>query len=665
MKEIQKTLLFAAAAAVVAGLAWWSGPSTTRKQAEDMRGQPMFKDFTDPLAVTRMEIMRFDDTSRKFLPFEVAQVNNRWCIPSHSNYPADAKEHLAEAATSLMGLRYTDDALKEGELAALDQDAIRQRHNLYGVVDPDPDSVKTSDTGVGMRVAMKDKEGKTLLSIIVGKQVGDQPNLYYVRNTGQDPVYVVEVDPSRLSAKFEDWIEKNLLKLNSMELKQVAIHDYTFNIVGDQPDAKDKGLLTVDYNSSGEPRWKLSEDVAFDKQGKAVHRKLADDEELDTKKLDDLKFALDDLKIVDVNRKPAGLHQDLKASGDYIKDPMGRRSLMDRGFYLVPVKEEGDKLYYELYSNKGEVRIDMTDGVEYVLRFGEVAGESSAATKPKDKAKDKSKEKPEEKKDEATPGMNRYLFVMAEFNPDGIAKPVPEPLPGEKKEAAPKAKDHPAAHPPKAEGAKGAPGEKGDAKPDEAKNEDAKQAETKKDEAKPEVAKPAEAKTKPAKKDEAVPAVIDVIKPDQAKTKPAKKDEAKPAEVKTEPAKKDAAKDEKKPDPKVERERIEKENKRKQEEYDGKVAKGKEHVKELNARFAEWYYVISDDVYRKVHLGRDEIVKKKEKKDKEAKDKEAGHDHQHDDDHDHDHDHGDHAGAAKAPAAGEPEKTKDATPKGK
>ena len=76
---------------------------------------------------------------------------------------------------------------------------------------------------------------------------------------------------------------------------------------------------------------------------------------------------------------------------------------------------------------------------------------------------------------------------------------------------------------------------------------------------------------------------------------------------------------------KAERERIEKENKRKQEEYDEKVAAGKKHVKELNDRFADWYYVISDDVYRKIHLTRADFVKKKEAKDK-AKDA-AGHDH--------------------------------------
>ena len=97
--------------------------------------------------------------------------------------------------------------------------------------------------------------------------------------------------------------------------------------------------------------------------------------------------------------------------------------------------------------------------------------------------------------------------------------------------------------------------------------------------------------------------------------------------------KEEPKKEEKKIDLKAERERIEKDNKRKQEEYDEKVAAGKKHVKELNDRFADWYYVISDDVYRKIHLTRADFVKKKEAKDK-AKDAD-GHDHA---DHDHEHD---------------------------
>ena len=568
MNENLKTCMFAVAAAAIACFAWSTGPSSPKPNAEDVRGQLMFPAFKDPLAVTRMEIVRFDDGSRKVLPFDVAQVKNRWSIPSHNDYPADAKDHLAEAATSLMGLKILNPAPGlSDEQGDLDQSTIRKLHNEYGVVDPDAAEIKSSDTGVGTRLVMKDKEGHDLLSLVIGKQVGDQANLRYVRYAGKDPVYVVEVDTSKLSTKFEDWIEKNLLKLNTMDLKQVQIQDYTFNVVDGRPDAKVKGQLSLEYAGSGDHPWKLADDVAVDKGGKPITKKMAADEELDTKKLDDLKMALDDLKIVDVNRKPAGLSQDLKATGSFAKDRQGMLSLQDRGFYIVEAEDRG-KVYYQLLSNKGEIRLLMNDGVEYFLRFGEVAGESTqAADKAKDKKGQKKDEKKDEKKDDGSPGMNRYLFVMAEFNPDAIAKPVMEPLPKEEKQPAPKKDD-----------------KKGDKKEDKKGDKKDASAEKKSD----------------AK--------------DAAKKENGKKDETK--------------KDEKKPDPKIERERIEKENKRKQEEYDEKIAKGKQHVKDLNARFAEWYYIISDDVYRKIHLGRDQIIKKKEKaKDKDGK--EAGHDHDH------------------------------------
>ena len=61
----------------------------------------------------------------------------------------------------------------------------------------------------------------------------------------------------------------------------------------------------------------------------------------------------------------------------------------------------------------------------------------------------------------------------------------------------------------------------------------------------------------------------------------------------------------------AEQERIEKANRRKQDEYDEKVKKGQQRAKELNARFADWYYVVGDETYRKIHLGQAEIVKKK------------------------------------------------------
>jgi hypothetical protein len=67
-----------------------------------------------------------------------------------------------------------------------------------------------------------------------------------------------------------------------------------------------------------------------------------------------------------------------------------------------------------------------------------------------------------------------------------------------------------------------------------------------------------------------------------------------------------------------ERRRVEAENRRKQEQFDEQVKAAQKRVRDLNNRFADWYYVVSDKEYDKIHLGRDEMIQKKdadEKKD--------------------------------------------------
>ncbi|NUQ66100.1 MAG: DUF4340 domain-containing protein [Pirellulales bacterium] len=519
MNENTKTLTFVMVAAAVALIAWVSRPSTPQMAAGDMRGKRLFPDFNDPLAATSLEITKYDEGTATISPFKVAQVNNRWSIPSHDNYPADAKDHLAAAATALMGL----------EVLSVESSSPGD-HELYGVIDPSSKSLSAGTTGVGTRVTMKDKDNKTLMDLIVGKQVPDKSELHYVRRANQDPIYVVKAKTDKLSTKFEDWIEKDLLKLNTWDISGVKLHDYSVDLVAGR--LKERARVGLEYNDTGDPKWKIVDDRVFD-AGKFNQGKLAEDEELNTTKLDDMKNALDDLKIVDVTPKPKGLSSDLKATGSVYADRETQQSLANRGFYLVPV----DDKFYELRSNEGETRVVMKDGVEYVLRFGQIAGGASASEK-------KEEGKEGEKKDGAdSGGVNRYLFVMAEFNQDALKKPELEALPE-------------------------------------------------------------------------VPA--------EAPKEGEKKEGEKTAEKKAEGDKTEAKKEEeKKDDPvakaKAERERIEKENKRKQDEYDEKVKKGQERVKELNDRFADWYYVISDSVYQKIHLARTDVIKKKEKKEEEKK----------------------------------------------
>ena len=538
MNENAKTIFFVAVAVVVSLGVWINRPRLRVLTSDKALPAVLFAGFDDPLSSASLEIVQFNESTATLRPFKVAQVDDKWSIPSHENYPADAENQLAEVAAGLVGLEPLDMASDSpGD------------HELYGVVDPDPQKLKPGDTGVGTRVEIRSQADEVLLSLVIGKEVPDRSELRYVRVPGRDPVYTVKLKNDKLSTKFEDWIEKDLLKLNTMDVKGVEIYDYSVDVLAGRQVPRNR--MTLQYNDS-DSKWNLTEAKVF-RDGDWVAEEMAEDEELDTSKLNSLKWELDDLKIVDVARKPEGLSENLRDTGQVKTDAEGFQSLMDRGFYIVRLQD-----HFELLSSEGEISVSTKDGVRYVLRFGQMAG---GGEEEADTEEEKKEEEEGEKSDEG--GVNRYLFVMAEFNPEAIVKPELEPLPGKEETA----------------GGEGSAGEVSEAKASDAGTSEEKQAEGEK-------------------------------------------------ETSEDAASKDAAADskEEKSDAEKERERIAKENKRKQEEYDEKIKKGKEHVDELNARFADWYYVISNEVYRKIHLSRDDVVKKKEKKeeDKEAEAAEAG-----------------------------------------
>ena len=497
MNDNQKTITFVivGAVALLVGFAPWSskavGPS-----ADDETGRKLFPDFENARSASSMEIIQFDEPTSTIKPFKVAQVNGVWSIPSHENYPADARDHLASAATALIDVEILGVAGQSpGE------------HEIFGVIDPDVTKLQRGTTGVGERVTMKDGNGNVLADLIIGKEVKDQPGVRYVRIARKDPVYRVKLSTDKFSTKFEDWIEKDLLKLNTFDIREVDINDYALRQVEDERGALALGQaraseIELKYDDS-KSAWTMEKLVTYT-GGKPSPAELKEGEELATEKLNDMRSALDDLKIVDVKRKPEGLKGDLSIDSEKAQDRGALNqlaaSLASRGF--IPVALEGDK--FSLLSTDGEVIVKLKDGVNYVVRFGEVAGGNRGG-------------------EEGKSGLDRFVMITAQLDESAIPKPDLEASPT-----------------------------------DEA---------------------PADATT----------------------------EEKKPELTPEEEAAKKAELEEK-------RDQIEKANQRKQDEYDEKVKKAQEKVNELNERFANWYYVISDDVYKKIHLSRADIIKQKEAK---------------------------------------------------
>lgn len=544
MQEQHKTLTFVLVAAIAALVAWepWR-PSLSTSNVPEGVGEKLFPEFKDPLAARSLEVVTFNEEDATLRDFKVAQQNGVWSIPSHSDYPADAADHMAQAATALLDLEKLNLASdKPGD------------QELYGVITPDVSKLRPGMVGVGTRIIVKGDQDKPLADLVIGKDVKDQPGLRYVRSADRDQIYVVKVKTDKFSTKFEDWIEKDLLKLQAFDVRDVELNDYSTadNVTvngGIQLQVKKRNRIKLAYDDT-KSNWKLVEISEFDEKGNPVPSELAEDEELNNEKLNALKTALDDLKIVDVQRKPKGLSQDLKASDELVKDNEAALSLVQRGFFPVGADRE-------IYSSEGEATCTTKDGVRYVLRFGRLAGGDEGGSDSKDEGDGKEK---------SNPALNRYLFVMAQFDESQIAKPQLEPVSGEDK-------------------------------PDEGKTEEAD--------------KPAGAKQADDKKADEKP-------DDASETKTAAQDDAeKKADQKAEPAPDAPAAEEKKPSTPDEEKKIaiERENKRKQDNYDNAIKKGQEKVKELNERFADWYFIIPDDVYKKIHLGRADIVKKKEAKD--------------------------------------------------
>lgn len=540
MNENKKTIFFIAAAAVSVALAYFSVPPKIDPTSKGSRmGQALFDTF-DTRQATGIEIVEIDDENLEAKSIEVAQTDKGWFIrrPQKADYPANADNQVKDVSTILLDLRILDTATEgAGE------------HANFGVLDPS--KANPGDRGIGKSIALKNSSGSNLAQLIIGNEVSGLSGAHYVRKPNENTVFIAEVrNASDVSTKFVDWVEKDFLDLDKWNIKRVTLDNYEVNLAKGQLNRKDNPYV-LDYDNS---EWNLS------------GSKLSDKEELNKEKLDELKDAFDDLKIIDVERKPDILVNNLKQGNEFfsnLKDQKNQavvQSLQQKGFYTVAVKNPQGQQVPKVVSNKGEILVGMKDGVEYVLRFGETYRGIED--------------------DENTTGTSRYIYAFARVNQSLLEAPELEPVPEPLLDPTPKKS-------PKEKGAKGDEGAKG------------------KEAIAPNIAPPGPppnfvpSSPPPATTPSAPPPSA------QSETANAPKIDSNQTSGSSEFAKKKAERD-------AEIARIKASNASKQKEFDDKVAKATKRVQELNQNLAEWYYVISNDVYEKIRLERSDFVKAKD-----------------------------------------------------
>ncbi|EAQ79776.1 DUF4340 domain-containing protein [Blastopirellula marina] len=383
MNELVKTSIFVGVAALFTIGAIISRPVLAPSDPEDEVGQPLFPEFDNPDQAASLSITKYDSELVTLNSLTLEESPTGWVVSSEGGYPADAADQVRNAATALIGLKV---------IGAFD--AMPSQLADFALVKPDAETLNITDSGVGQLVVISNADKKPLAELIIGKQDDKQPENRYVRIPSRDRVYVVHLEADAFPIEFEKWIDSDLLELSPFDVTQMTFRDYNAALLqggagGARIDRADKMEAVVDYNDI-DNKWTLSS-LKLLQNGRLAPAELGPEQKLNDTALTAARTALDELQLVDVVKKPAGLAENLKVDGQFNNE--GLDTLILNGFLpygSAPMTLIGDS---------GEINIHTKDALKYRLLFGK-------------------------EEDGGEEGPRRYLMVQVEL--DKAALPPPE-----------------------------------------------------------------------------------------------------------------------------------------------------------------------------------------------------------------------------------------------
>ena len=278
-------LISAAALSVAAYVVY---PKAVSTGMEEQVNKPLFE--FEPKSVRGLSIVKYDQDRNTFdeIVMENSLVNG-WQIPSKFDYPVDSAEKLVYTASSLSGLIV---------LAIASEDPTDEE--TYGVVEPAA-GLKAGQEGVGVKVSLKDRSKQEIASVIIGKEVKDQPNNRFVRIPGQRFIYICEYDPSILKTDFFSWINPKVLNWSGQwTVSKLAIDNYssTKSPILEVKQSYQAGLA-LEQN-----QWTTLSFVDAENKDAKPNLNVAE--------LERIRLALENFEIQDVVRKSPGLAKSLK-----------------------------------------------------------------------------------------------------------------------------------------------------------------------------------------------------------------------------------------------------------------------------------------------------------------------------------------------------------------
>ena len=351
--ELLKTGIWAGAALVLVIAAVSVEPDVRRSQIFSDQGELLFPNLRDPNEAKSIEVIDYNEAEATARPLKAELRKGKWVLSSHYDYPAEAKDRIARTAAGLVDLK------KDVVVSDRFED-----HGKYGVIDP-IDAKVTSLTGRGKRVTLKDQAGAVIADLVLGEVDKKRAGYRFIRVPGQKRVYEAKTDADP-SARFEDWVEGNLLRLSPGQIQRILILNYSLGEQEGRAPTMQRAVLTPAGRE-----WKQEGGTPIPQA-----------------RIQSMITALCSLRPTGVRPKPPSLADQLRGEQGLEMTLDAVMSLRQRGFLITP---EG-----RLLASEGELVVDLGDKKNINLRFGDVAS-STGESKPEVKG----------------PQENRYVFISA------------------------------------------------------------------------------------------------------------------------------------------------------------------------------------------------------------------------------------------------------------
>ncbi len=203
-----KTFFILLALCAVLGIATYMVSTSGRNSEKKQTGSE--DKFLSELPVNDIASISVKDAENEVV---LEKGESVWAVKTRFGYPADFGK-IAEFAKKL----------KESKVGRT-FDATDDTRDRLALHSPDEKDIKPENKGT--RVTLKDKAGKVLADVIVGKarEASAGAGGHYLMTVGGKTVYLVDKDYAYMDKKPSDWVLTDLLDVKSEEVREVVCTD--------------------------------------------------------------------------------------------------------------------------------------------------------------------------------------------------------------------------------------------------------------------------------------------------------------------------------------------------------------------------------------------------------------------------------------------------------